>query len=204
MQGALFRFVVLAAVLTATPATALDIESLDPATIVALTADGPLVAIDETADGRLEMATAAVTINASPDRVWDVLADFESYPEWMPQTTAVSVLESGAGTQKVALILEFNLVITKKVGYTIEYRDRGNHRMEYSLVDGDFSRNEGYWVVHPHGAAQSILYYANYVDYTSMNLLRAFLKRQPSLELALGASGVAVIVRSVKERVEST
>lgn len=203
MQGALFRLVVLATVLTATPATALDIESLDPATIVALTADGPLVAIDDTDDGRLEMATAVVTIDAPPDRVWDVLADFESYPDWMPQTTEVTVLEVDERTRTVALTLEFNLVITKKVGYTIEYRDRGNHRMEYSLVDGDFSRNEGYWVVHPHGADRSILYYANYVDYTSMNLLRAFLKRQPSLELALGASGVAVIVRSVKERVES-
>jgi len=203
MQGALFRIVVLAAVLTATPATALDIESLDPATIAALTAEGPLVAIDDTADGRLEMATAAVTIDAPPGRVWDVLTDFESYPEWMPQTSDVTVLDSSGDTQQVELNLEFNLVITKKVGYTIEYRDCGHHRMEYSLVEGDFSRNEGYWVVHPYGAHQSILYYANYVDYTSMNLLRAFLKRQPSLELALGASGVAVIVKSVKQRVES-
>ena len=131
MQGALFRLVVLATVLTATPATALDIESLDPATIVALTADGPLVAIDDTDDGRLEMATAVVTIDAPPDRVWDVLADFESYPDWMPQTTEVTVLEVDERTRTVALTLEFNLVITKKVGYTIEYRDRGGHRSRF-------------------------------------------------------------------------
>ena len=50
---------------------------------------------------------------------------------------------------------------------------------------------------------RSILYYANYVDYTSIKLLRSFLRRQPTLELAFGASSVAVIVRSVKQRVEN-
>lgn len=204
MHGALFSLAIAATALTVTSAAALDIESLDPATIVALTADGPLIVLDDTEDGRLEMATAVVTIDATPERVWAVLGDFESYPEWMPQVTEVRIVEQDDVRKQVELLLEFNLVITKKVGYTLEYRDRGNHRMEYSLVQGDFSTNEGYWVVHPHGASQSILYYANYVDYTSMNLLRAFLKRQPSLELALGASGVAVIVRSVKQRVETT
>ncbi len=204
MQGALFSLAIAAAALTVTSAAALDIESLDPATIVELTAEGPLVVLDDTDDGRLEMATAAVAIDASPDRVWAVLVDFESYPEWMPQVTEARVLSADGPNTQVELLLEFNLVITKKIGYALEYRDRGNLRMEYSLVEGDFSTNEGYWVVLPHGANQSILYYANYVDYTSMNLLRAFLKRQPSLELALGASGVAVIVRSVKQRVETT
>ena len=193
----------VALLLITTPALALDIETLDPDTIAALTAEGPLVAIDEDDDGRLEMAVAATVIDAPPQRVWDALVDFSSYPEWMPQT--VECVPSGAlPRMQVEITLEFNLVITKKVSYTVEYADRGNYRMEYSLVEGDFARNEGYWVVRPFAGGKSILYYANYVDYSSMNLLRAFLKRQPSLEIALGASGVAVIARSVKQRVESS
>ena len=189
-------------ILLATPALALDIESLDSNTIAALTLDGPLVVIDESSSGGLEMAVAATVIDATPQKVWDTLVDFGSYPQWMPQVVECVTVD-GAEPQTVETTLEFTLVITKKVSYRLEYRDRGNFRMEYSLVDGDFASNEGYWVVRPFGTGRSILYYANYVDYSSMNLLRAFLKRQPSLELALGASGVAVIVRSVKQRVES-
>jgi len=188
--------------LLAMPALALDIESLDADTIAALTREGPLVVIDESTGGGLEMAVAATVIDAPPQVVWDTLVDFESYPQWMPQVVDCTPI-AGEDGQRVETTLEFNLVITKKVNYLLEYRDLGDFRMEYSLVEGDFARNEGYWVVRPYGSGQSILYYANYVDYSSMNLLRAFLRRQPSLELALGASGVAVIVRSVKQRVES-
>jgi len=190
-------------ILLAAPALALDIESLDTNTIAALTLEGPLVVIDESTDGGLEMAVAATVIDAPPHVVWDTLLDFDSYPQWMPQVVEC-VADDATDAQRVETTLEFNLVITKKVRYLLEYRDQGDFRMEYSLVEGDFARNEGYWVVRPFGGGQSILYYANYVDYSSMNLLRAFLKRQPSLELALGASGVAVIVKSVKQRVEST
>lgn len=186
----------------ATPALALDVDRLDPDTIAALTADGPLVVLAGDDDGRLTMAIAVILVDGPPDAVWDALADFESYPEWMPQTRATEV-ERGDDAVTVAYTLQFELVISKKVRYTLVFHDRGDHRMEYRLVDGDVSRNEGYWEVRPHGD-RSILYYANYYDYASMRMLRPFLQQQPSLELALGASGVAVVARAVKKRVEDS
>lgn len=194
---------VFLALLVVRTAAALDIESLDQSTVAALSAEGPLVSIAESAAGKFEMATAAMVIDAPPQQVWDTISDFASYPDWMPQVAEVQVQEATDEGVDVAYTLEFSLVITKKMDYTLRYRDVGNHRMEYSLVTGDFAANEGYWVVRPYaGGTQSILYYANYVDYSSIKLLRGFLKQQPTLELAFGASGVAVIARSVKQRVE--
>jgi len=186
----------------APPVLALDVSALDQATIAALTADGPLVVLAGDDDGRLEMAIAIIAIDGSPSAVWKTLADFESYPEWMPQTSATEVVR-GDDAVSVAYTLQFELVISKKVRYTLEFHDRGNHRMEYALVDGDVARNEGYWQIRPHQDG-SILYYANYYDYASMRMLRPFLKQQPSLELALGASSVAVVARAVKQRVEDS
>jgi len=198
------RLPVLALVLLAAPAaSALDVEQLDGETLAELTRDGPLVAIDEADDGGLELATAITVIDAPPQAVWDTLVDFDSYPQWMPQTTGCEVVAHQGAERLVTTTLEFDLVITKRVEYTLSYRDQGSYRMEFDHVSGDLARNEGYWVVRPFRDDRSILYYANYVDYTSIKLLRSFLKRQPTLELAFGASSVAVIVRSVKQRVEN-
>lgn len=198
------RLPVLAFVLLATPAAdALDVEQLDGETLAALTREGPLVAIDEAENGGLELATAITVIDAPPQTVWDTLVDFDTYPEWMPQTTGCVVIAHQGDERLVTTTLEFDLVITKRVEYTLSYRDLGGYRMEFDRVSGDLDRNEGYWVVRPFRDDQSILYYANYVDYTSIKLLRSFLKRQPTLELAFGASSVAVIARSVKQRVEN-
>ena len=202
MTAARAALILAASLVLAGPARALDVSSLDQRTIATLTADGPLVVLAGDDDGRLEMAIAVIAIDAPPQAVWDALADFESYPEWMPQTRATDVTRTDDAVT-VAYTLQFELVISKKVQYTLEFHDRGDHRMEYSLVEGDVSRNEGYWEIRPYGD-QSILYYANYYDYASMRMLRPFLKQQPSLELALGASGVGVVARAAKQRVEGS
>ncbi len=44
-------------------------------------------------------------INASADRVWEILTDFDRYPEWNPQVPSASgVIEPGA---KIDLRLKF-------------------------------------------------------------------------------------------------
>jgi carbon monoxide dehydrogenase subunit G len=40
----------------------------------------------------------AVTVTVSPERVWDVLADWERYPEWMPDVSWVRRLGEEEGT----------------------------------------------------------------------------------------------------------
>ena len=191
----------LLAALILPSALALDLERLDPATIAALSADGPVVATALDATGRPGTSTAASYLAAPPQAVWDALADFASYPAWMPQVREAALQPGAAGGSTVAFRLGFDFFITLKVDYTLRYRRTGPWRMEWTQLAGELARNEGFWEIRPHGEG-SILYYATFVDYRSMRLLRGFLEAQPALELGLGSSSAAVVVQAVKRRVE--
>ena len=180
---------------------ALELEGLDPATLAALSAEGPLVATSLDAEGRPGTSTAVTVIDAPRELVWAILADFESYPGWMPQVVASEVATQAAQESTVAFRLGFDFFVTIKVDYTLRYRRVAPWRMEFVQLQGDMARNEGFWELHPHGDG-CILYYGSYADYRSLRLLRGVLEAQPALELGMGSSSAAVVAQAVKERAE--
>ncbi|MFH1463156.1 MAG: SRPBCC family protein [Pseudomonadota bacterium] len=191
----------LALALLAAPLRALDLGRLDPATIAALSAEGPVVAMALDASGRPGLATAAVVVEAPPQAVWDAMAGFAAYPGWVPQVQAAEVRAADETGATVAFELAFDFFLTIHVDYTLRYRRVGPWRMEWSQVEGDFARNEGFWEIQPYGGG-SLFYYGVLADYSSMRLLRGVLEAQPALELGLGSSSAAVVAQAVKGRVE--
>lgn len=185
-----------------TPAWGLDIARLDGSTVTALTTGGPVVALDLGPQDRPRSATAASFVKAPPQRVWAVINGFAAYPQWMPQVERAEVRTEGEAGTDVAFRLVFDFIVDIKVDYTLRYRRTGPHRLEFTQVEGDFDRNEGWFEIRPHEGG-SLLYYSASVDYRSMGLLGSFLESQPTLELGLSSSSVAVIVRAVKRRAES-
>jgi ribosome-associated toxin RatA of RatAB toxin-antitoxin module len=99
-----------------------------------------------------EQAKEQTTINASVERCFDTLTDFESYPEWAGDLKAATVLErDGEGR---ALVVEFRAAA---MGRSTTYRLRYDYthaprRLGWQLDTGDIQRElDGAYVLEPAG-----------------------------------------------------
>lgn len=93
-----------------------------------------------------DSVTDSIVVHAAPEVVWDVIADFERYPEWNDEVTEVEILESddhGWGT-KVRYRIDAG-VIGATVVLEYAYDDQA---MSWWLVEGDKVRkNDGTYTV---------------------------------------------------------
>lgn len=84
----------------------------------------------------------SIVVEAQPDVVWDVIADFDRYPEWNDEISTVEVLDTddqGWGT-KVRYTIDAG-VISATVVLAYAYTDT---TMTWWLVEGDKVRkNDG-------------------------------------------------------------
>jgi ribosome-associated toxin RatA of RatAB toxin-antitoxin module len=90
----------------------------------------------------------SIVVHADADTVWDVIADFEAYPEWQPDVKEVEVLETdeaGWGT-KARFVVDakiFQATLVLDYSYT-------DDAMRWVLVDGEGVRkNDGSYTVEP-------------------------------------------------------
>jgi len=87
-------------------------------------------------------ATASIEINAPMKNVYDVISDFESYPDFLPETQEV-VIEKKAPKQ---LRVRFKISMIKKISYTLDIKLNPNQGLSWTLVQGDMMKgNSGCW-----------------------------------------------------------
>lgn len=199
-----------AAVLTAAlaaapgPSAAGDWDALDAETLKALTAGGPLIAVRQDAAGALEMATAATVIDAPPDRVAATMLAFAEYPAFMPQVEKAEVVSRDPASVVVDFTLKFELgALAKRVRYRLHYELVPGGEVRFRMVQGDLARNDGGWTLRAiDGGRRTILFYSNRSEMGRVGPVVDSLLEKPSMQLAIATSGVAVLVGSVKKRVE--
>jgi ribosome-associated toxin RatA of RatAB toxin-antitoxin module len=86
----------------------------------------------------------SIEIAATPEQVWDVIVDFESYPSFVPNQTGATVIRRGDDRWRV----EFELSIAKKLRYTLDLEGERGRTLRWHLVDGDMMKeNEGGWLL---------------------------------------------------------
>ncbi len=89
-------------------------------------------------------ATRSVEIHAPIDRVYDVIVDYEAYPEFLPTMSAVRVLDR-EGERAVA---EFELDLIKRIRYTLDLQGVRPTRLDWTLKESRWLRgNTGSWVL---------------------------------------------------------
>jgi ribosome-associated toxin RatA of RatAB toxin-antitoxin module len=59
-----------------------------------------------------DRTTSSITIQASPSKVIDVIADFPAYPEWAGQVKSAEILETGEGGRpaRVRFVLDAGVI----------------------------------------------------------------------------------------------
>jgi ribosome-associated toxin RatA of RatAB toxin-antitoxin module len=83
-----------------------------------------------------------ITINAPIERVFDVIADFESYPDFLPEMEDVKIKKKG----KTSVVAAFRINMVMSVNCVIEFKLARPARISWSLVEGEMmKRNDGEW-----------------------------------------------------------
>lgn len=87
-------------------------------------------------------AEETITIKVSPKACYQVITDYQKYPEFLTETTAV-VIKNKSGTSAT---VKFTIDVIKKISYTLKLKGTPGKRLEWTMVEGDFMRkNEGRW-----------------------------------------------------------
>ncbi len=88
-------------------------------------------------------ATQTIEVDVSPRAVLAVIADFRSYPDFLPHVRSTRVVrQDDAGWE-----VEFELNLIRPVRYTLRLERQDPPGLRWSLVSGLFRSNDGSWVL---------------------------------------------------------
>jgi ribosome-associated toxin RatA of RatAB toxin-antitoxin module len=82
-----------------------------------------------------EQTTSSIVVNAEPDEVMAVIADFDSYPEWAQGVKKADVVEGGSEGRPKQVYFELDASPIKDQ-YTLEYDWDGDRSVRWWLVEG--------------------------------------------------------------------
>ena len=141
-------------------------------------------------------ASRSITIDVPADHFFSVITDFESYPEFIPETVDVEILDTKKKGKGKVTEAKFFLKVIKKIDYTLRLTQEPNTRMHWELVEGPFKTNNGSWELEPAGKNKVKATY-------TVDITMGFLVPQSITNMLVGTS-LPKMLESFKERAEST
>ena len=86
--------------------------------------------------------TESIAIKAPIEQVFEVISDFENYPEFLDEMEATEIIKRGKRSTQT----RFTAKMVAPVRYTLDFKMKAPDRMVWSLVEGDFMEgNDGSW-----------------------------------------------------------
>jgi ribosome-associated toxin RatA of RatAB toxin-antitoxin module len=90
----------------------------------------------------MSVTTASIEIEAPIKTVFEVISDFEAYPDFLPETKEV-VIDKKSGKN---LRVTFSINLIKKIRYTLDIKLSPPSGLSWELVEGDLMKsNTGKW-----------------------------------------------------------
>ncbi len=78
-------------------------------------------------------ASATIEIEVPPKVVYEVITDFEAYPEFLSETRHVEVIHKNTKSAQV----DFEIKVIKTIRYTLDYKLSQNKGISWTFVEGD-------------------------------------------------------------------
>lgn len=142
-----------------------------------------------------EQTTSSILIQATPDAVMAVIADFASYPRWVKGMKAVETIRTGPDgrAEQVHFVLDVPPI---KDDYTLAYTWDDDRSVSWTLVRGTLLRTlDGAYVLRDLGAGTTEVTYRLALDVTIP--LIGMIKRKGEKIL------IETALRGLKTRVEA-
>ncbi len=100
-------------------------------------------------------ATRSILINAPPERVFDVISDYERYPEFLSEVKSIRT----SGRQGNQVDIHYEVDVMKRIHYTLRMTEDRPRGLQWTFVAGDIMKdNKGGWVLEakPDGKTNAI------------------------------------------------
>jgi len=187
-------------------AEGLKFQGIDPLQVSMLAKQGSLLVIKYKDDGTLKEVVAGALVEAPLEAVWDTLSDFESYPKFMPQTTAMKVVKKISDSQfQTEQTIKVEIWVLK-VAITYQHLqmlDPGKS-IRFHYVSGDLPGTYGrYDLVELPGKKQTLVFYSLYSNLTALPWpIGPIMKSQPDFLTSVNVSTTSMVVKAVKAEAE--
>jgi coenzyme Q-binding protein COQ10 len=97
-------------------------------------------------------ATRSITINAPLDTVFEVVADVERYPEFLPEVKKIQVTNRRGNELDAHYVAE----VVKTIKYTVHLKEERPNRISWTFVEGELMKdNRGHWDLQDLGNGQT-------------------------------------------------
>ena len=141
----------------------------------------------------MAQASRSIVINVTPEKLFDVIMDFEKYPEFLPEVKKAKI-EAGQGAIKE---VTYNVDIKAKViTYTLRHTAERPTRLAWTMIKGEMMKgNDGSWSLKPgpQGGSTEATYT---IDLKLSSLVPGFIER------ALAESSLPGLLQIFKARAE--
>ncbi|MDO8462616.1 MAG: SRPBCC family protein [Deltaproteobacteria bacterium] len=85
--------------------------------------------------------SASIEIKTSPKSVYEIITNFEKYPEFLPETKKVEIKKVGRSPQ-----VYFEIQVIKRIGYLLQFDLKPPFAISWKLLEGViFKKNNGSW-----------------------------------------------------------
>lgn len=180
------------------------LKKMNVSTLSKIVSGGMLGYLDRSSG--VEVACAAVLINATPDRVWTTITAYENYPRIISQISKVKILERKSDSAKISMTAYIMRVgpvnITSEGTQAMKYT--GKSHIEISSADAKDKKTWGTWDLIPvEGGKKTILIYAYNTDIAAGGgTAKALVDKEPTLGISINMSNVMVMVEGIKKGAE--
>lgn len=125
---------------------------------------------------------AKETIKASPEKVWNILADYDNAHKVFPQVKHCKLMHDN-GSSKVVKHVLAPTGLPGTYEYIVEVKESYPHALEWHRISGAFKRVDGYWKLEPlDGGRTTLVTYASYVD-GGFLIPQALVRRQCRMDM---------------------
>lgn len=144
-------------------------------------------------------ASRSVVAAVPPEHFFDTVTDFESYPDFIPETVAVEIVKKGKKGKDGAKTddVKFSIKVIKKIDYVLRLTSNEKElSVEWELVEGPFKSNNGSWKIEGAGKGKTEATY-------TIDITMGFLVPQSITNMLVGSS-LPKMLEQMKDRAEST
>lgn len=141
----------------------------------------------------MAQATRSVTVNVPPEKLFDIIADYEKYPEFLPEVKKVKVDAGQGSIKEVTYTVDIK---AKVITYTLKHTAERPTKVAWTMIKGEMMKgNDGTWVLKP-GAQPNTTDATYTIDLKLSSLVPGF------IEKALAEQSLPSLLANFKNRAE--